>query len=321
MAEKRVRRTRSADRSEIIASTGRRGGGGVEATIARRRGETNTKPAKQVIKFIGSGGDDEPFTDMLRAMRPATQRFREGNNIHVSDLISKCIRKIALMNRLGLNHPLEVIQDGRGVTFAIGDAIHDYVKARMRDGHPDKVWAKWACKCGKSHHTGVYQEIKGKLCPGCGGQINNHHEVSLVDTDFNLVGNPDLEFLLPEYDAFLISEIKSMSAEKWKELARPVPDHVVQVTFYWYLKKKLGFRVMDRVSIIYVNKEFSFKSPYKEFCFKPSMDLLQPYLDDLDLLKAALDGGELPPRVMCRKMDSPDAKQCPVCATCFGLSE
>jgi hypothetical protein len=262
--------------------------------------------------------DTTPVIDLLKAIKPSTQEFRSTDNIHVSDIISKCVRKIALMRRLNLRHPQEQLMDGHAITFAIGDAIHDYIKGRFVKGHPDKVHAKWACLCGKEWFVGLFKDRPRKQCDHCSTAPYKYNEVRITDSETKLTGSPDLLLWLEELGAYYIVEIKSAAAETWKEMVRAEPNHKVQVSLYWWLLQRAGMPVVNRTSVLYTNKEFSFKFPYKEFVVDPHTVDLSPYMEDLEKLADALKGGELPPRIMCGGPDAPEAKKCPVRVTCFG---
>jgi hypothetical protein len=99
---------------------------------------------------------------------------------------------------------------------------------------------------------------------------------------------------------------------------RPIPDHVVQVSFYWNIMRACNMPLVDKASILYANKEYSFKMPFKEYTVVPSEENLTIYYDDLTALKASKAGGPLPMRVVCSSDASPEAKKCPVCVSCFG---
>lgn len=292
--------------------------GGAEASLSRRTGMGSAEP-RSVVAY-GVVESDTPLIDMLKASRPNTDKFRGGDNVHVSDVISKCVRKIALMRRMNMRHPQEVVYDGLGITFAIGEALHDYVKARFVAGHPDKVWAKWSCVCGEEEYTGLFSDRPSTECSVCGTPVATHNEVPFVHPGYKLSGSPDLLLLLPQHDAFLVTEIKSMAAERWKELCRPLPDHVVQVALYWHIMKHCGFTLVDRCSILYVNKEFSYKLPYKEFFIDPEAVDLSEYWEDLEELLVSDKGGALPQRKICGSDTAPEARKCPVRVTCFGCS-
>lgn len=292
------------------------------------------RPAAQRLVSRRRGGDDEQIhsieaadqfvIDLLKAGKPPYDSFREGTHVHVSDIISKCARKIALIRRLGLRHQPRQLLDGHAITFAQGHAIHDFIKKRFVDGHPDKVWAKWECPCGATMtEPMVYAELSREhACPTCKKIPRKYHEVGLADDDLEVVGSPDLILYLKDYPLYYPIEIKSMTAKQWEELERPVPDHVIQALFYWKLMRERNFPLPDQLSILYVKKEYTFKLPYKEFIIHPQQQTkrLDSFVEDLEVIAAARNPkNPLPPRVTCGTMESPEAKQCSVCVTCFQL--
>lgn len=319
MTDKKIPRARVSDFRPVggaAAALGRRTSRQApEAPVAARK--ASTKPTRVVVPYFGND-DDTPMIQMLKATRPAADNFRTGDNIHVSDVIKRCVRKIALMRRMNMKHPSETIMDGQGITFAIGDAVHDYVKGRFIKGHPGAVYARWSCACGTTTHDGTFSSRPKPECPQCGLAVDKHNEISYIHPEYRLKGTPDLLLWLDQYAAIFVCELKSMAAEMFKELVRPIPDHTVQVALYWHILKHLKIPVVDRVSLVYVNKEYSFKLPYKEFMVDPTKVDLSPYWEDLEALKEADEGGALPLRTMCGSLSAPEAKKCPVCVTCFG---
>jgi hypothetical protein len=111
-----------------------------------------------------------------------------------------------------------------------------------------------------------------------------------------------------------------MKKEDWEALRRPLPDHIIQVVFYWYLAKELGYHVHNRVSVIYIPKQQVRGSPYKEFVLDPLEELhrLDPYLGYAKALVDALNGGDLPTRI-CNEPSETMAKSCEMCSLCFNL--
>lgn len=269
--------------------------------------------------MVGFFGEDDgtPALDLLKAVRPRQDHFREDTHLHVSDVIKRCVRRLAIMRQMHMSQPAETVRDGQGITYAIGEALHSYVTQRFIAGHPDKVYARWTCVCKEAEFVGIYKDRPSELCTACQQPVDNHNEIAFLHDGYDLQGSPDVLLFLPEYQAFLINELKSIAANQYKDLVRPIPDHVVQVCLYWHIMKYLGFPLVDRVSVLYVNKEWSFKLPYKEFLIDPQQVDLSPYWEDLDALKTALNGGPLPPRIQCGTDDAPAAKKCPVCVTCF----
>jgi len=259
---------------------------------------------------------------LLKTVPRNTNTFRVGSYLHVSDLLGKCVRKMAISYVYDVAMPSQPIQESLALTFAQGTAIHDHIKSRMFSGHAGKMFGSWSCKCGDLHtKPSLYHKVQNKRCSICGGAPINYNELELRDTELMLVGSPDITLYLDEYRAYYPIEIKSINHEEWKELARPKPDHVLQVLFYWYLLKKLGYPVTTQVSILYVTKGFIFKSPYKEFIVFPESNIsrLDEYLEEARALRDARNNVGIPIRSVCATPDTKTAKECHVCNICFQL--
>lgn len=300
------------------------GKGSIAALHRRTKGAPQSNVGREG-KIVTIEHDGSYVVDLLHKARVSAQHFRRDEYTHVSDLIGRCVRKIALVERLGVSYATESVMDGQGLTFAQGEAIHDYIRDRLIRTYPSRVWGRWACKCG---HTVTKPMTFSKVgrhltCERCLSTPKKYVEIVLRNDEYKIVGSPDLILLMEQQNCFMPVEIKSMAASMWKDLARPLPDHVVQNTFYWWLMWKDGYSLSDIYSILYANKEYSFKSPYKEFVRVASttLALLNPYLDDAKVLKEAKEGGKYPPRVTCASPSAPAAKKCEVCSTCFGLRE
>lgn len=271
--------------------------------------------------------DEDFLTEIMNRAPREIRPMRPGDYLHVSDLLGKCVRKIVLANRHSTPVRPQRLSASDIFTFAQGDAIHDAVKAMATASTPARVWGKWRCKCGHLYHDTPCTQSETDphdLCPQCGTPTNVYEEVAMRDDDTMIVGTPDLLFYLAELDAFHITEIKSIANEAWKELVRAKPEHVLQVLFYWYLMKKLGYRVTDQVSILYVTKGYIFNGkPYKEFMFRPEEELhrLDVYLADAYATKEARTNprAELPAR-KCRGEMTVDAKKCEVCDICYAVA-
>lgn len=269
---------------------------------------------------------DEPdlITEILRKCPVERSPFRKGP-LHVSDVIGKCIRRIALSEHLAKPMPAAPVSDSMGLTFAQGTAIHDFVKQRFISGHPDMLYGKWACLCGNTiTEPMVREEVPSRLCPDCGGEASRYVECDILDSELGMIGSPDVIFYMRHLRLYYPVELKSLAYDDWKEIVRPKPDHIVQILFYWYFMKRAGFNVPSQVSIIYVSKGYLFKSPYKEFViqvgsYEDVEKRLACFLDDARALKAFREGGELPPRVVCSSMSAKDAKECHVCVACFAV--
>ncbi len=266
----------------------------------------------------------EDYTlNLLRACPKELSEFRPGL-LHVSDVIGKCMRKIALSDKIKKAMPSESISDSLGLTFAQGVALHDYVKAKFIKGHPDKLYGRWSCLCGETVTDEMLaQDPPNTPCRNCNTVSNRYRELDIKDEELGIVGSPDVLLYIAEEAMYYPIELKSITYDDWKEMVRPKPDHVTQVLFYWYLLLRANYSVPDQVSIVYISKGYIFKSPYKEFVVKIGSleeveERLGIWLEDAAALKTFRDGGELPPRNNCPNINCKDAKECHVATVCFG---
>lgn len=305
--------------------------------LRRRRGLTEeptpvrgrrTSEASKDTQVVSAPNTDYPLGEVIDRAKYSMQETRPGNLLHVSDLLYKCIRKRAIEDRYNTPSPARRLTMSDMLTFSMGDAVHDTLKERARIGAPEKVWGIWSCKCEYLKHEDpcIFAEIdQEETCPHCKSLVNHYNEVSMVDEEYGVVGNPDLILYYERTDALHVTELKSMAHKQWEELARPDPDHVRQVVFYWHLMHRKGYRLTDRVSIMYVTKQWQFgdKCVHKEFLIDPVAELhrLEPMIEDAIAYKLTHELGEeaaLPLRTHCAHEASKDAKKCGVQQICFG---
>lgn len=250
---------------------------------------------------------------------------RHGDHVHVSDLLGKCIRKIAICDREAVAVAPDRLTVSDKLTYAQGDAIHDVIKNMATLSDPRQVWGKWSCKCGHLYHDEPCTHSltdPNDICPQCETPTNHYHEVGMYDDELMIVGHPDLLRWIRTVEAFHVTEVKSMVADQWAELSRPIPLHVMQVLFYWYIMKKNGYRMTDVISIVYVSKGYMFKGkPYKEYLINAVSEVhrLEPYLEYARALVAAKNAGPLPQRVTCSGENSPAARKCECAQLCFSM--
>lgn len=253
---------------------------------------------------------------------PVTRDFRYGDDMHVSDLIYTCVRKMALSNHLNLPMPQQDIWDGQGITFKIGEAVAEFIIDKVMD-RENNIYGMWTCGCSDQEVIGpcTFEELDPEhdICMRCSQPITKYKEISIRYPEFHLVGNIDLCFM---YDALLVTELKSMAKASWEKLKRPLPDHIVQVCLYWWMMREAGVRIYDSVSILYVCKEWKFGSPYKEYVIKPEelMHIITPYLDEAEAYENfANNDGPLPERTLCSSAEDTRATKCEFCNECFRL--
>lgn len=327
-----IRRTLTPRRTREVSAP--RETSNIRTVLANRRStvkeavETRRATARESTDPVVAIPKDETIlSDLLDRARSDIRHRRQGDYLHVSDLITKCQRKIAIIERHGLPARAGKLGIMDMLTFRQGEAIHDVIKERAALGSPRMVWGKWRCRCGHLFHDDpcTFDEIDTEdICEHCGDPTIHYEEVSMRDDELMLVGNPDLLLYLEDIDAFHVTELKSIAHEQWQTLARPKPEHVIQVIFYWYIMRKLGYRLTDRVSILYVTKGYIFQGkPYKEFVFEvePELRRLDDFIEEARMLKEARAGGKLPARTYCPHEDCSDAKQCEVTNICFGEND
>ena len=289
---------------------------GIDNALDTRNKKEITIPIREIKQ-----DRDTVVLDMLQKVPLTVNSFRNDGYVHVSDAINKCLRKFAILQKLEINHPDEKLFDGQAITYAIGISLHDYVRQKFVDTYPNKVYAQWVCTCGaiKTEPMLKSQAARSSQCNICGTRPHRHKEVNFVSKELNVSGSPDLILYLNDLGVYYPIEIKSMAAKSFNELVRPLPDHIVQISFYWYLMQLNKMPLANSASILYVNKEYSFKSVYKEFIVNtPSEEsLLSSYIEDLVALENFKKNGKLPLRTFCSSINSPDARKCPVCNYCF----
>lgn len=285
--------------------------------LTKGKKKSAPKKSKQKAAELSSFNEEDTLKDILKT--PCIQHHREGDCLHVSDLIGKCVRKIALSKRTGIPMKPEPLFDGQKITFAQGDAIHDHITDKVIKACPDKVFASWTCICGKLRvpNTTYDKAQEVKKCKKCGRKATTHKELSLRDDELMLTGHVDLSLLF--CNNLQLNELKSIKKSRWDDLVSPLPDHVIQVLLYWYLARRQEIKLVDKVTLLYAAKEYMMSNPYKEFHIRPSEQLhrLDDYLEDVRAYAASLKGGGLPIRTVCKDITSPAAKKCQFKSICF----
>lgn len=296
-------------------------------------GLTRAKPArtnkkKRVRKILPMTDTRDVIVPGLTGRYPQDQ-FRHGDYLHVSDLLYRCVRKIALSELLSEDIHAETVWPGRALTFTYGHATEDFVRDRLKQSMPRELYGHWQCPC---EHTLIknrtWHKVKDVECPKCGKPPMNYKEVVIRDREYMVTGSIDIVFLIEGY--FYLNECKSMARAPWEALTRPMPEHLLQILLYWWAVRRKGKKLWDQVSILYANKEFMFAGlPYKEFKFRPStiIDRLDPLLEEAAQLvefRNSIGNQEagapvLPPRTMCETCEATDAKKCQFSSVCFQM--
>lgn len=273
-------------------------------------------------QVVALQGEEDVLSGILSRARAPARPHRGTEYLHVSDVISKCVRKRALIERGHVPLAARRLSLMEALTFGQGDTIHDVVKLFATYGGPDRVWGQWACKCQAYSTTEpcLLAQVPPEPCNICNTPRTLYKEVSVYDEEHKLVGHPDLLLWMPVQKALYVTELKSISAAMYADLARPLPDHVIQIMMYWRMLRNAGHRVTDKVSILYITKGHTFRgAPYKEFTLDAVANehRLEPFLADAAAVVAARNGGPLPPRIHCASPGTTEARACEAASLCF----
>ncbi len=271
-----------------------------------------------------SGEFPEPMTDILAHARATVRPARSNDYLHVSDLIHRCMRAVALQEFLQQARPAQQLRLADQLTFAQGDAIADVALKAVLGVSPTTLWGNWECRCKQTRTTTprtAAEATPDTVCEHCNQPLDNYVEVPMFNDEYKIVGNPDILLYLEQFDAFHIVELKSITPNDFPDLLNPKPEHILQSIFYWWLMQRLGYRLTTKVSIVYFNKGHSFRgSPYKEFLVDVASQVarLDMFLEEALALKAYREGtAPMPERTRCTTADDSLAKKCHVCQACF----
>ena len=260
----------------------------------------------------------------LRSMgSQVTARGHRHGRFHVSDICSKCPRKMSLIYHLDQYHVSDLLWPISGVTFTIGDAIHDLVRNRFQHASPEKFYGKWSCACTATVTHGTWADAR-ELCNTCGTHTDEYVEMVYTDEDHNLTAAVDMvkKDVIDGEDVYTVGEIKSCASRIFDshiENNRPDPNHILQASFYHRMLLIHGYTVSDKISIIYVCKENRFGQAYKEFRVEPNVRQVDA---ELLAVREILNNGLLPPRAnSCSAFGEGDSKRCGCAATCFSIPE
>lgn len=259
--------------------------------------------------------------------------------IHVSAMVGWCPRKYVLQARSDIHSYTNRIATGaHRVMWELGKAAERHVRnSFIKEVNYRGVFGSWICRCyderynrGMIHH-GFYDE--SKTCGICRGKLNNYKEFTLFDDENHVSGNPDL--LMVRRKKIFPVEIKSLtnstsanaSKRGFDTIVQPFGDHMFQVDSYHYMLERcfdedFGLLAGDRVVVFYVNKEFKYGSPYKEYWRKavePQRKALvrREFSTAKKVWNAIHDKGPVPERKLCPNCHCDRAKQCPVVQECF----
>ena len=258
------------------------------------------------------------LTTMLRRQDSLEQSPRIGSDfVHVSSLPGLCARQYFIADSYPQIASSKRTTGGHQIMWAIGKAIEQrVVSAIIADCQRQGVVGAWACRCEKRKVQGLYSPT---MCSSCGTDANRYRQLTFVDENAGVIGNPDLMLMVER--KLLIIEVKSMKKEDWDTLTEPLPDHCFQAHSYRKLATENGFGVHSNVAFLYVTKDFKYGDPYKEFHVpvdSVTEGMIKLSWDDATALRSARLQKAIPPRLaVCVSPKSSRAKSCPVCIDCF----
>lgn len=266
----------------------------------------------------------EFVTDILKAAPGTVDLARDDRKLHVSTLLLGCPRKATICALYGMPPPPKVLNHPLGLTFAFGNAMHAHVQRALSEQVPHRIYGRWRCVCGALNRgpCTLADIPEGLTCRKCETKPNVYSELSLVDENRWIVGNPDI-LLLCQDGKLQITELKSLSDRTWDDLDTAQPDHILQALFYHKLAVEARYPVTTHVSVLYAVKGRGLRWPYKEFLYPvaPMLSRIDPFLATAEAHKKALtENGPLPGRI-CSAPDCAVAKSCHVGSLCFALPE
>lgn len=268
---------------------------------------------------------DGILTEMVTAQDAMSERDRintADGMLHASSLLDMCVRQHVLGVRYNTETGKSVSPQMR-IVWTLGRAAEAHARnAIIRHRGGNGIYGVWTCACGESQHLGT--RPVDRTCPTCRKPLNKYKEPTLTDAELGIKGSPDMTLIFTG-GWFLPVEFKSMTKKMFDELEGPKGDHVGQALLYRELLRRQGFKVLDKVVVFYVSKDFAFRGiPYKEYhvdaTSQTSQAMLAAALDNARQYKEAIASGEIPTGP-CRSTNDRRAKECPLVHLCFQRSD
>lgn len=271
------------------------------------------------------------FLNAPTVIRGRTNNTGDGMPyVHVSDLLKNgsadkfCAREFVIRYFERRTAPSGTVPSKMRLLWDTGNLIGDhiviarFIETSVEYGH--LVWGDWRCGSCDHLHTFCYRP---KVCI-CGAEPERltYSEVDLRISDVRLVGHPDLLIRLTD-GTIIIYEIKTIDRQDivFADLSVPLGDHHVQASMYYYMLKKLGYKVSNMVRFIYIDRSIAdmyTETPFKEIEAKViPAKRAQALVERPKLVKAHIEKGTLPDRI-CGKPTDTRTNKCTVLTSCFG---
>lgn len=276
-----------------------------------------------------------PFTSYGRMGETA----QAETYLHVSDLLKNkkdnrfCIREAVLRHFERPYRPKGTVPAKMRLLWDTGNLIGDEIVLRrlIEESleYRHLVWGDWQCvNCGHVEVEFGYRPPRGSedtprgSCSECGCWTFRYKEVDLREKTVNLVGHPDLLLRL-EDGTIVIYEIKTINRTDipWDSINRPLGDHHMQASYYYYLLKREGYKVSRRIRFLYVDRSLDDmyrEKPYKELVEDVlPVSRIQPGIDTCRKTQEHITARTLPDRI-CESCKDTRTNKCTVVSSCFG---
>jgi len=239
---------------------------------------------------------------------------RDDEDIHASDLDSFCARayRLCVDNKIPF-HKKRYLAIRESVTYDIGTALHNIVRKRLH--RAGVLVGGWQCIICQPRLAFGILPLK---CPVCKSQSITYKEpnVRIKCGKYWLVGNIDGIVAQTSKDNFIL-EIKSISADQYDSLTKPLIDHETRVnTYLWMLdeERKTGVAREVRTDagvLLYIAKGMK-PMPFKTFLIEKDPKAGDRIKEKLSQLKS-----KTLPKKICKGRGDMMARSCHVAEECF----
>lgn len=268
--------------------------------------------------------------DLLHEHISRKDEQRPPWRLHASDVTNDdgfCGRYPVLMKQFDIPLPVKNVTTSMAVTWEWGRLVERRVIdwfAEMGLAHGD-----WSCEQRGCKHVHTWR-TQPKICVKCGGDRFRYIEPRATSAHSGVSSGLDLLTRMPGRPLLTFTEIKSIDAEKFKQLLAPLAEHRVRTALSLRNIAESADPHMAEVDnqtafTLYVSKggygtktaiEGGF-SPFKEYPVHRNDLMTEPYVTPARAAYLALKGeGPLPER-LCKHHTDSRAQRCPAMARCF----
>jgi hypothetical protein len=168
------------------------------------------------------------LTDWLESDYEALVHAKREGGLHASGLPRACGRRVVLSTLFGAKDVAP--KAGNHLTFGMGHALHWWWQHRYL-GPKQELWGDWKC-------IGCNTTVRGFMplkCP-CGASwldAMKYVELEVRDSHLKFVGHTD-GIIVSKSGLKRVFEFKTIGPDKYEELQKPKPDHVIQAHAYMH---------------------------------------------------------------------------------------